>query len=109
MDGEHDTDTYSQKEVQPYILRESDELAETTVVADNANAKRECEGHNNYMSYTNQQAEYMHNAHNGRVQLIIIQAVYTKNGNISVKKHRSRRTNDGRVGTSMCNSFGIEP
>ena len=82
--------------------------AETTVVADNANAKRVSEGHNNYTSYTNQQAEYMHDAHNGRVQLIIIQAVYTKNGNISVKKHRSR-ANDGRVGTSMCNSFGIEP
>jgi hypothetical protein len=39
-----------------------------------------------------------------RVQLIIIQAVYTKNGNISVK-HRSRKANDGKVGTSMCNNF----
>jgi hypothetical protein len=39
MDGEHDTDTYSQKEVQPYILRESNELAETTVVADNRKRK----------------------------------------------------------------------
>jgi hypothetical protein len=42
-------------------------------------------------------------------KLIIIQAVYRKNGNISVK-HRSRRANDGgKVGTSMCKFFGIEP
>jgi hypothetical protein len=40
MDGQQDTDTYYSQKVQPYILRESDELAETTVVADNANAKR---------------------------------------------------------------------
>ena len=103
MDVEHDTDTYSQKEVQPYILRESDELAETTVVADNANAKRVCEGHNNYTSYTNQQAEYMHNAHKWKSATNYNpSSLHKERQYFSKKKHRSRRANEGRVGTSMC-------
>jgi len=83
--------TAKKKTVQPYILRESaHELAETAVVADYANAKS-VKVTTTIRCTTNQQAEHMHNAHNGRVQLIIIQAVYTKNGNISVK-HRSKES-----------------
>ena len=45
----------------------------------------------------NQAAEHMCNAIVEEWKLIIIQAVYTKNGNISVR-HRSRRANDGKAG-----------
>jgi hypothetical protein len=56
MDGEHDTDTYSPKKVQPHIFYESaetlaHELAEDTSCGRQRKRKRECEGHNNYTLY----------------------------------------------------------
>jgi hypothetical protein len=49
MDGEHDTDTTAQKKYNHIFYESAETLAHELglVVADNANVKSVCEGHNN--------------------------------------------------------------
>jgi len=67
-------------------------------VADNANTK--VVKVTTSINCTNQGVEHICRAHNGRVELIIIQAVLHKEWQYSVR-HRSRRANDEKVGTGM--------
>lgn len=97
MDEEQDTDTYSQKKYNHIVYeniklttRLRQQLWQTTQTQRESERSQQL-----YVVLQTSRSSIMHNAHNGRVQLIINQAVYAKNGNISVK-HRSRRANDGK-------------